>query len=396
VGILAATFFSDLGHEMATAVLPLYLGSVGLGAGTLGLMEGGADLLLSLSKLGGGILGHRLSKKRGWTALGYLITALGTSAMGLAQSVGALLPLRAAAWVGRGYRGPLRDFLLSESVDAGHFGRVYGLERSMDMLGAVGGPLLAAGLVWGGVAFREVILWAVLPGFVSAASIFFLVKEPPEEAPRPQAGGPRNEKARLPKSFWLFVVGVLFFGLGDFSRTFLIFLVSTALGSPVGRSGGTFSIALLLYALHNLISAGAAYPWGTWGDRVSKIRLLVLGYAVGVGTNALLGVGGGSIGWLVLSILLSGITLASVEVLEKASAATLLPRELRSLGFGILAFANAIGDFASSLYVGTLLARGKPGWAFGIASGVGFLGVVWLLFFMGRFEKALTRPPPAS
>ena len=31
-GIVVATFFSDVGHEMVTAVLPLYLGTIGLGA----------------------------------------------------------------------------------------------------------------------------------------------------------------------------------------------------------------------------------------------------------------------------------------------------------------------------------------------------------------------------
>ena len=31
IGIVLATFFSDVGHEMVTAVLPLYLASVGFG-----------------------------------------------------------------------------------------------------------------------------------------------------------------------------------------------------------------------------------------------------------------------------------------------------------------------------------------------------------------------------
>lgn len=38
LGIVLATFFSDVGHEMVTAVLPLYLGSIGLGAAVAGLL----------------------------------------------------------------------------------------------------------------------------------------------------------------------------------------------------------------------------------------------------------------------------------------------------------------------------------------------------------------------
>ena len=58
VGIVLATFFSDVGHEMATATLPMYLASIGLGAAALGVMEGFADLAFSLSKLAGGWVGQ--------------------------------------------------------------------------------------------------------------------------------------------------------------------------------------------------------------------------------------------------------------------------------------------------------------------------------------------------
>ncbi|OGL15973.1 MAG: hypothetical protein A3K12_15980 [Candidatus Rokubacteria bacterium RIFCSPLOWO2_12_FULL_71_19] len=78
-----------------------------------------------------------------------------------------------------------------------------------------------------------------------------------------------------------------------------------------------------------------------------------------------------------LAFLLSGVYIAVEETLEKAAAAELLPAELRSLGFGLLASANAVGDMVSSLYVGALLQAGRPGRAFGIAAGVGLLGVIW-------------------
>ena len=70
VGIIVATLFSDIGHEMVTAVLPFYLGALGLGTATLGLMEGAADLAFCLSKLAGGAVGHRVIKKRPWAVAG--------------------------------------------------------------------------------------------------------------------------------------------------------------------------------------------------------------------------------------------------------------------------------------------------------------------------------------
>lgn len=57
------SFLSDFGHEMATAILPAFLSSIGATAAALGLIEGVADAVSSFVKLGSGWwsdrLGHR-------------------------------------------------------------------------------------------------------------------------------------------------------------------------------------------------------------------------------------------------------------------------------------------------------------------------------------------------
>ncbi len=143
-GIVLATFFSDCSHELSTAVLPLYLATLGHGPAALAVIEGVADFLVSLSKLAGGLLGQAVRRKQPLVAAGYLITAGATGALGLVTSVTGLVTLRSVAWISRGYRGPLRDSLLSDAVERTHYGRAFGLERSGDMLGAVVGPLAAA------------------------------------------------------------------------------------------------------------------------------------------------------------------------------------------------------------------------------------------------------------
>jgi MFS family permease len=179
----------------------------------------------------------------------------------------------------------------------------------------------------------------------------------------------------------MFLIGVFLFGLGDFSRTFLVWLVAQVLGEPTTQAMGTLSWAALLYMMHNLISAGVAYPIGHLGDRRSKLSVLLLGYVVGVCTNLGLAAGSGSKVVLVMVMVLSGFYIAVEETLEKAVAAELLPRELRSLGFGILACANAVGDMLSSVYVGFCLEKGLALWAFGGAAICGLLGVAWLFAF---------------
>ena len=56
-GIGVASLFSDLGHEIATSVLPSFLSTVlGAPAAALGLIEGIADALSGAAKFAGGAL----------------------------------------------------------------------------------------------------------------------------------------------------------------------------------------------------------------------------------------------------------------------------------------------------------------------------------------------------
>jgi MFS family permease len=241
---------------------------------------------------------------------------------------------------------------------------------------------MATLLIWGGIEFRTVILWTLLPGLLAACSIFFFTRDreaSPISAPNPS--GQQSWRA-FPRTFWIFGIGVFLFGLGDFSRTFLIWIATQQFGGPVTAEAGAVSVAVLLYTFHNLVSAGVAYPVGHIGDRGSKIHILLWGYVLGVGTNLLLALMGNSVGWLIGIVVLSGTYIAIEETLEKAVAAEMLPRELRSLGFGFLACANAVGDMASSLYVGYLLENHQAGWAFGIAASVGLTGVLWLVVML--------------
>ncbi len=264
------------------------------------------------------------------------------------------------------------------------------------MAGAVAGPLAASALLFLGVAFRDILLWTLIPGLLAAGAMFFMTRERAGTAAAREDGPSAAARPSFPRAFWLFLIGVALFGLGDFSRTFLIWLAARDLGgaSPAAdQVTGLGSAAALLYLLHNLVSASAAYPVGHLGDRRSRYAVLLWGYGLGVATNGLLAAASGRLGWLVVVIVLSGVYIAVEETLEKAVAAEILPRELWSLGFGILACANAAGDLLSSLYVGALLQAGAAGWAFGLAAAFGFIGTGWLAV-VGRTAKATNAARP--
>ncbi len=54
-GMGLTSFFSDAGHEKASAILPLFLASIGAPPAALGAIEGVSDVVSSFAKLGGGL-----------------------------------------------------------------------------------------------------------------------------------------------------------------------------------------------------------------------------------------------------------------------------------------------------------------------------------------------------
>ena len=109
---------------------------------------------------------------------GYLITALGTAAFGLATAAWHVLVARSAAWLGRGIRTPIRKALLAGAVTKETYGRAFGLERMMDTLGAILGPATAFVLLpLLNHNFRRLFALTLIPGLAAAAVMLFLVKE---------------------------------------------------------------------------------------------------------------------------------------------------------------------------------------------------------------------------
>ena len=126
LGIGLASLFSDWSHEIATTLMPAFLASMGTAAAWLGLIEGVSDGLSSFAKMASGYYTDKLPRRKPIAVLGYLVTAFGTAAFGLATSTWHVLFARATAWLGRGVRTPVRKALLAAAVTRESYGRAFG------------------------------------------------------------------------------------------------------------------------------------------------------------------------------------------------------------------------------------------------------------------------------
>jgi MFS family permease len=378
LGVGLTSLFSDWSHETATAILPAFLAAIGAGPAWLGAIEGIADGLSSFTKLSAGYFTDRLKHRKPLALFGYLVTALSTGSFAIATHAYHVLIGRAVAWLGRGVRSPTKKALLAADVEPGAYGRAFGLERLMDTIGAIAGPLTALWLIEKtGHNYQRVFLWTLLPGLLAVTVFWLLVRERPisEKPKRSFVMGLRE----LPAPFQRFLLAAGVFGLGDFSHSLLILYASRMLAPQYGI-GRAASIAVGLYTLHNAFSAGSAYVSGWLSDFVPQRKLvLAAGYALAGITALLLCTGTHSL-WLIAVIFaLAGLFFGTEDSLEDSVAAELVPKEQHGMAFGTLAAVNAVGDFASSLLVGFLWSAVSVQAAFGTSAVLFFAGVVLVL-----------------
>jgi len=378
LGVGLTSLFSDWSHETATAVLPAFLAVIGAGPVWLGAIEGIADGLSSFAKLAAGHYTDRLKHRKPLAVFGYAFTAIATASFGVATHAIHVLIGRSAAWLGRGVRSPAKKALLAADVSPGAYGRAFGLERLMDTLGAILGPLTALWILQAtNHSYRKVFLWTLLPGLIAVACFWLLVRERPIEVKQKKSFllGLRT----LPAEFRKFLVGVGIFGAGDFSHTLLILYATKMLAAQYGMARAA-SLAVILYTLHNVFYAGSAYVSGWLSDHVPHRRaVLAAGYGLAVVTAMLLCTGTHSL-WLLGGIfVLAGLYIGTEEALEDSVAAELVPREQHGMAFGTMAAVNAVGDFLSSLLVGALWSVFGVGAAFGASAVLFAAGAIVIL-----------------
>jgi len=378
LGVGVTSLFSDWSHEIATAILPAFLATIGAGPAWLGAIEGIADGLSSFAKLSSGHYTDQLKKRKPLAVFGYAFTALATASFAFATHAYHVLFGRAAAWLGRGVRSPVKKALLAADVAPGAYGRAFGLERLMDTVGAIAGPLTALWLL--NVTnhnYRAVFLWTLLPGMIAVLSFWLLVRERTFEARKKVTflAGLRS----LPGNFREFLLGVGVFGSGDFSHTLLILYASRML-APTHGAARAASLAVGLYTLHNVFYAGSAYVSGWISDHVPHRKaILAGGYALAGVTAIFLTTTPASL-WLLGGLfMLAGIYVGTEEALEDSLAAELIPKEQHGMAFGTLAAVNAVGDFLSSLVVGFLWSAVSARAAFSFSAVLFFLGAILVL-----------------
>lgn len=370
----------DLGTEMVHSVLPAFLvGTLGAGAATVGLIEGVAESTASVVKVFSGALSDRIGKRKVLAVAGYGLSALVRPLFPLANSVGTVLGARFLDRVGKGVRGAPRDAMLADVTPPGIRGAAFGLRQSLDNIGAIGGPLMAA-VVLAATSddVRTVLSWAVVPAIAAVSLLVLGIREPAVTAPRaPMRRIPLHPEdlRALGRTFWVAIAAAALFGLSRYGEAFLLV-----------RAGETAMAAdrtPLVLAWMSVVYTITAWPAGALSDRIGRVGLLVVGVGVFVLANVCMALPS-TLATVALSAGLWGLYLGLTQGVLAGLVAETAPADRRGTAFGVFSLVTGATALPASFAFGEVWEHVNPQAALALSSGVALLALMPILALRRR------------
>jgi MFS family permease len=367
------SLFTDAATEMIYPLLPSYLSRVlGVGAISLGVIEGVAEGVNSLLKVLSGHLSDRWPRRKPIVIAGYALSSLARPFIAITTSWIQVLLIRAIDRTGKGIRGAPRDAMLAHYATPETRGRVYGFHRAMDHTGAIVGPLIATAFLfaWPG-EYRILFALTIVPG---ALAVWLLFRVPEEAQVEPVVQARDRTTAsndRLPGRFWYLLAVILLFSLGNSADAFLLLRLSSAIGNDAW-------IPLLWAALH-VVKASTSVYGGALSDRVGRKVVIIVGWSIYAAVYVAFARVESATG-LIVWFLIYGTYFGLSEGSEKALVADFAPVSRRGTAFGWYNAALGLGVLAASVVFGVLYDRFGHAAAFttgaGLATGAAVLLVL--------------------
>ena len=376
------SFLNDTATEMAYWVLPAFLVSLGAGPAQLGVIEGIAESVASFAKLFSGYLTDRLARRKPLVVAGYFVANAVKPLLALATAWWHVLLIRFTDRLAKGVRGAPRDVMVAESVGKQRLGSAYGLIQSMDSAGAIAGPLAALVLL-ARYGIRGVFWAAAVPGALCVLVAQFGVREVKRRAPKAAdetlaqrsvenkaTSALSTSSAALPGAFYLVLIAVTLFSLGNSSDMFLVMRAQNV-GIPV-------ALAPLLGLVFNVTYTLGSWPAGWFSDHFSRRWIAAAGYLIFAGVYYIFGRAPSPLAiWITMAVY--GLYYALTQPVLKALIVETVGQDVRGRALGVYFFVTSVATLAASLLTGELWKLYGAGIPFYFSAGLAVVSAVLLV-----------------
>ncbi|HUO13997.1 MAG TPA: MFS transporter [Verrucomicrobiae bacterium] len=377
------SFFNDTATEMAYWVLPAFLVSLGAGPAQLGLIEGIAESVASFAKLFSGYFTDRIHRRKPLVVGGYFVANAVKPILAVTTAWWQILLIRFADRSAKGVRGAPRDVMVAESVGPQRLGSAYGLIQSMDSAGAIAGPLMALVLL-ARYNIRTVFWAAAVPGALAVLVAVLGIRETHQglgvEVPKADKAPGAKRAIHLPATFYLVLIAVTLFSLGNSSDMFLVMRAQSI--------GISVALAPLLGLVFNITYTLGSWPAGWLSDRfshrgISRKWIAAAGYLIFAAVYFVFGRAPSALAiWAAMAVY--GLYYALTQPVLKALIAESVKQDIRGRALGIYFFLTSVATLAASLITGELWKHFGPTVPFILSAGLAAIAAL-LLVFAGSF-----------
>ena len=380
----AVSLLNDFASEMVYPLLPAFVtGVLGGGAIALGALDGAADAAAAFVKLVAGRLADRPQRRGPLIVIGYFIAAAMRPVIAVTAAAWQVIALRVVDRLGKGLRTPPRDALIADVTPEAMRGRAFGLQRGLDHVGAVIGPLVAWWMLSAGADVRKVIVASLVPGVLVLVLAMWAVRDGKrrygtvrETAPEQPLPSPAVPYRPIPSSLFF----IALFYLIRMPET-LIILHTQHLGIPL-------ALVPLLWAALHVVKASTSFVGGGLSDRIGPARTMWIGWSSYAALSAGMAFAQGpAAGWALF--LAFGVVAGLTESPERAlvSAAS---KGHQGSGFGIYHALTGVAALMGGLLLGGIFQTRNGDAAF-FVSAAAALGLVILWPFWPRVHSVPPR-----
>jgi len=346
------SLFSDMTHEGGRSILGEFLNLTGASAAAIGFVSGLGELL----GYGLRILSGRIADKTKhyWTLVifGYIIQVLAIPALALVPEHGWILACTFVIIerIGKAIKKPAKNTLVSFAASEIGQGKGFAYQEFLDQLGAFLGPviLFLISLIKGTdhlmSTYRICFLFLGIPALITIGLVLFSkYKYPHPEMfdKEPE----QNLKFEFKKSFIFYMIAICLFAFGFVDFTLITLHAAKSNVFPE-------STLSLLYALAMAVDAFAALFFGWLFDKIG-IRALMISTLISSMFSILVFLTNQPV-FIIIGIFLWGIGMGAQESIMKAAVSKIIPKNMRSTGFGIFETGFGIFWFLGSWCLGAL------------------------------------------
>lgn len=349
------SLFIDMTGDGYYSVVGPYLGTLGASAAIIAVIVGIGGLVAYTPRLASGWYCDHTGHYWNIMTVGLIINFIAVPILAIAGHWELAFAVIIFDRMGRALRSPARDAMISHAAKGmGGAGRAFGLHEAMSDIGSMVGPIIVAIMLQANYGYSSAISVLLIPAFLAVVIVFLTMRWYPNpmelEGPCPPGMPEKQPKTKLPRLFWVYMLGV-----GLVAAAFIDFpLISFHISSQDHLQ--TFWIPVL-FAIAMGLDAISAIVFGHFFDRIGMTAVAMV-FAIAAffvplvfGTDTL---------FMVIGIALWGVGQGAIGSILRAAVSQLVPQNRRGLGYGIYSSMFGILWFLGSAATGVLYVISIP------------------------------------